>query len=220
MSPQEALLRYRGERPQKGPTLGDRMDLAPIPLAGHRIGDLDEADLDERLAIQSRTGLAAFGPLYQRHRDSVFRYLRSRGCDEDAAAELTAIAFERALGAIARYRRAGGGFTAWMLRIARNAAIDAARSRRWHDQLDQLAEGRHPRSSDTPEGSAIAAEDRRYLASLLAQLPELQRDALALRYANGLTSREIGVVIGKSEAATKKLLTRALAALKESHHDA
>ena len=46
---------------------------------------------------------------------------------EDDAADLTAVAFERALAAMPRYRPTGGGFRAWLLRIARNAAIDAGR---------------------------------------------------------------------------------------------
>jgi RNA polymerase sigma-70 factor, ECF subfamily len=50
----------------------------------------------------------------------------------------------------------------------------------------------------------------------VARLPEVQRDALALRFAAGLSSRDIATVIGKSEAATKKLLTRSLAVLKEA----
>ena len=51
----------------------------------------------------------------------------------------------------------------------------------------------------------------------MAALPEAQRDAIVLRYAAGLTAHEIGSVINKSEAATQKLLTRALARLKESY---
>ena len=51
-------------------------------------------------------------------------------------------------------------------------------------------------------------------------LPEPQRDALALRYSAGLTARQIGAVIGKSEEATQKLITRALSDLKEAYgHD-
>ncbi len=51
----------------------------------------------------------------------------------------------------------------------------------------------------------------------LDQLPELQRECLLLRYGAGLTAREIGQVIGKSHEATQKLITRALAKLKENY---
>jgi DNA-directed RNA polymerase specialized sigma24 family protein len=82
---------------------------------------------DEELALAARSDPAAFGLLYDRHRLAVFRYLRTRTNSEDDAAELTAVVFARALMAMPRYRPAGGGFLAWLLRIARNAAIDAGR---------------------------------------------------------------------------------------------
>ena len=62
--------------------------------------------------------------------------------------------------------------------------------------------------------------DTRRSAVAVNRLPDVQREALALRYAAGLTAREIGAVIGKSEQATQKLLSRALATLREEHrHD-
>jgi len=177
-----------------------------------------EVDGDVRLAVEARTSPAAFTRLYERHVERVFRFLRARGAPEELASDLTATTFERALANIDRYRPAPAGFAPWLLRIARNAYIDAGRRTRPTTQLsaaDLLATG-----GPSPEDAAIAADERRWLLGLLATLPDLQRDALALRFAAGLSSREIGQVIGKSEDATKKLLTRALAALKEStRHD-
>ena len=180
---------------------------------------LADAPPDDRLAIEARTNVEAFAPLYEKHVDRVFRYLRARGAVEADAAELTSLTFERALRNIDRYHPGGAGFGPWLLRIARNASIDALRRRR-----DRPLEPHHGASladpDRTPEEAAIAAEQRRWLHRLVAELPEVQRDALALRFAAGLSSREIGIVIGKSEAATKKLLTRSLATLKEAtRHD-
>ena len=50
-------------------------------------------------------------------------------------------------------------------------------------------------------------------------LPPPQPEALALRYGAGLTARQIGEVLGKSEDATHKVLQRGLAALKEMYRD-
>jgi RNA polymerase sigma factor (sigma-70 family) len=77
---------------------------------------------------------------------------------------------------------------------------------------------RHP-APDDPEASAIASDERRRLRELVRELPELQRDALALRYSAGLTARQIGAVIDKSEEATQKLITRALSDLREAYGD-
>jgi RNA polymerase sigma-70 factor (ECF subfamily) len=169
---------------------------------------------DERLAIDARTDPAAFALLYERHVGHVFRFLRARGAVEDVAADLTATTFERALAHIDRYRPGPAGFAPWLLRIARNAYTDVARRSRVTAQLDEAAHVAE--ASPSPEAAAIAAEEQRGLLRLIRSLPEVHQEALVLRYVVGLSSREIGVVIGKSEAATKKLITRALASLKEA----
>ena len=174
-----------------------------------------DIDGDDALARRAATDLRAFSPLYTRHVDRVYRYLRSRGQAPEDAADLTAVAFERAIVGIRRYESRGAGFAGWILRIARNAAIDAERRRRPTVAIDDLPDGDHPASTQSAETTALAAEERRELAARLARLRPLERDAIALRYAGGLTSAQIGAVIGKSEAATKKLLTRSLATLRE-----
>jgi RNA polymerase sigma-70 factor (ECF subfamily) len=175
-------------------------------------------ETDDDLAGRSATSSDAFAELYVRHRDPVYRYLRARCRAEDDALELTAVTFEKALGAIHRYRPRAGGLRAWLVRIARNAATDAQRRRR--PLLDQEPVDSALVSSDpTPEEAVIAADERRLLFGMLAALPDVQRDAVAMRYAAGLTAREIGLVIGKSEEATQKLITRAIAALKETYLD-
>jgi len=173
---------------------------------------------DERLAVAARADIDAFGLLYERHVERVFRFLRARGASEDEAADLTAITFERALRAIHRYRPQGAGFPAWVLRIARNAAIDATRERR-PEPLDVMADAPAVRRDGSPEAAAVAREDREHVRVLMASLPEAQRDALALRYGTGLSPGEIALVIGKSEGATKKLLTRGLSQLRKDWPD-
>ncbi len=67
-------------------------------------------------------------------------------------------------------------------------------------------------------GPAIdAADDEVILRSLIDGLPTAQRDALQLRFAAGLTAREIGAVLGISEAAAQKQVERGLLALKEAY---
>jgi len=158
-----------------------------------------------------------FESLYVRHRTAVFRYARAGSANDEDAADLTALVFERALVAWPRYRPSGGGELAWLFRIARNAAIDDARRRR-------LAEEREPRAqaglvAADPQESLAQAELADEVRRLLAVLANETRDAVILRFGAGLTAKEIGAVIGRSEAATQKLLARALVALKEARHD-
>jgi RNA polymerase sigma-70 factor (ECF subfamily) len=192
--------------------LGGQMELT------QRVADplaLADTPLDDRLAAEARTDPKAFGPPYERHIERVYRYLRARGANEDDAAEVAALTFERALSHIDSYQPGGSGFGPWLLRIARNAHVDSGRRQRNRSMpLDEVAG--LTAAGQSPEEAAVAAEERRWILSLVALLPDVQRDALALRFAGGLWSREIAPVIGKSEAATKKLLTRSLATLKEA----
>lgn len=168
----------------------------------------------EQVASAARAG-DALEALYLAHRESVFRYLRAMSGDEDRALDLTAMTFERAFAELRAGREPGLG---WLLRTARNAAIDA-------DRRARTALLFHRRSRETeasassPEEQTLEAERARRVHQALGSLPEPQRDAIALRYTSELTVREIAELIGKNAAATQKLLDRGLARLKESLDD-
>jgi RNA polymerase sigma-70 factor (ECF subfamily) len=162
-------------------------------------------DSDEALVNAAKADPAEFAAIYGRYRLPVFRYLRARGETEDSAADLAAVTFERALRALPRYQPRGGGLAAWLFRIARNAALDEQKRRGRMGAID-LAFSQVP----TP-GPADATEIRLAVNAL----PPVEREAVLLRYSAGLTSREIGAVIGKSAEATQKLIERALHTLKE-----
>jgi len=176
-----------------------------------------DTDPDDAIAESARTDPSAFRVLYERHWPSVYRYLRARTGRDDDAADLAATTFERAFAGVHGYRPGSTGFRAWLARIARNAAIDASRRRRPTEPIETIE--RIGLAERGPEALVLDAERSRELRALVAALPNPQRDAVILRYAAGLNAREIGSVIGRSEAATQKLLTRALARLKESYRD-
>lgn len=152
--------------------------------------------------------------LYEAHRLAVYRYLRSLSGSDADAADLTATTFERAFRAIDRLRPDASP-VAWLLRIARNAAIDDRRRSRPVSTLEAVREAEFP-TTETPEASYLEAERIEELRRLVRGLPVAQREAIVLRYAAGLSAREIGEVIGKSAAASQKLIERALAALREA----
>jgi RNA polymerase sigma-70 factor (ECF subfamily) len=174
---------------------------------------------DVELAHAARDDARAFGRLYERHRTAVYRYARSRVDSDDEAADLTATTFERAFAAIGRYRAEPDGPLPWLLRIARNAAIDANRRRRPVTSLHRVAEPVWQASGASAEEGAMSAEAANQLRAIVAGLADPARDAIVLRYASGLTAREIGAVIGRSEEATQKLLSRALATIREAYRD-
>jgi len=173
-------------------------------------------DADHELGVvgsdPERLVPSSFAPMYEEHRLSVYRYLRAKTASDDEALDLTAVTFERAFANHRRFRRRDGGVHAWLLRIARNAAIDASRRRR---PTVGLAGAGADLGRQAVEADRMAQQSTEVL-DLVSRLPGDQRDALLLRYAGGLTSREIGIVLGKRESAVQKQIERGLAALREA----
>jgi RNA polymerase sigma-70 factor (ECF subfamily) len=182
-------------------------------------GDRDTVIAEAELIAAAQVDPAAFGPLYLHYRDRVYAYLRTRtGSDEDAA-DLSQQVFLHALGALPRYRPRGAPFAAWLLRIARNAAINHHQRRRPSVTWDLLPEALHPPAGDDPEAHAIRRDEAAWLRAVLEGCDRTTRDMLSLHFAAGLTIAETAAVVGKSEAAVKKRLTRTVRALKEHYRD-
>jgi RNA polymerase sigma-70 factor (ECF subfamily) len=177
-------------------------------------GAVAESD-DDLLVDAARQDPEAFGHLYRRHLHGVYRYLAARAASQEEAADLTQQVFLQAFQALERYRPGSGGFAPWLFRIARNAATDASRRRRPVVLLDEFIVAPSP----SPEASALALERLRHLRIGIRDLPPAKQDLLALRFAAGLSSREIAVVVGKSEGSVKKQLTRTIQSLKEHYRD-
>src|SRR5579864_5252983 len=100
----------------------------------------DEAELI-RSAQHDR---GAFGALYELHVHRVFAYLRSRTRNDDDAADLTQQVFLQALDALPRYEPRGAPFVSWLLRIARNCAINFQSRRRSTARWDLLPPALEP----------------------------------------------------------------------------
>jgi RNA polymerase sigma-70 factor (ECF subfamily) len=159
----------------------------------------------------------AFGLLYQRYMPRVYRYVSTLTASSDEAADVTQQTFIKAMSALSTYRAGRASFSAWLLRIARNAAFDAHRRRRPSVRWDTLAGLVVEAGCESPEALVLKQERLTRLRALVQELDPAKRELLALRFAAGLTSREIGAVVGKSEGAVKKQLFRIIASLKEHY---
>ena len=145
--------------------------------------------------MRARSDPEAFAELYVRHMPAVYRYLLACTGNVDDAADLTQQSFAKAYASLGRYR-ASGSFLAWVLRIARNAAVDANRRRRPSVSWEDLPEWRLPASEESVEGAALREETAEALRALVAGLTDEKRDLLALRYGAALSCEEIGRVLG------------------------
>lgn len=183
----------------------------------------DDMSRGETELIQAaQRDLAAFGPLYARYVDRIYTYLGARtgyARGEDAA-DLTQQVFLRALDALPRYRVRGGvTVAAWLFRIARNAATDWQRREGRTVPWEAVPEEQRPAAPETADGEALRQDEIAQVHRLLATLDDTTREALVLRFSARLTLAEIGAVLGISEEATRKRITRALHALKERYDD-
>ena len=110
--------------------------------------------------------------------------------------------------AIQKYEEREVPFAAWIMRVARNAALDHVRSRR------QIPVEEVWISEDDRDRTSL--EYTQALKAALAELPESQREVLVLRHIGGLSPTEIAERLGKTEASIQGLHHRGRAALKRS----
>jgi RNA polymerase sigma-70 factor, ECF subfamily len=178
-----------------------------VPRPGSSDPDLD----DVRAAQRDRP---AFGALYRRYVDRVYGYCFYLLGDHHDAEDVTERTFVAALAAIDGFRDEGATFRAWLFRIAHNQLVNALRSRHRHQaaSLDVVAE---PRAHADPAGLLSRAEEGRGVRRALDQLSDDRRQVVVLRFVDGLSAREIGAVIGRSEGAVRVLQHRALRQLAE-----
>ena len=130
----------------------------------------------------------AMGELYVLHAPAVHAHVLRVVRDVDDADDVTQQVFAKLLTGLDRYRPGEAPFIVWVLRVARNAAIDHVRHER-AVAVDGVGDPRTP-------GHREAEELRSSLREALAQLPQGQRDVLLLTHLVGLSPREIATVLG------------------------
>jgi RNA polymerase sigma-70 factor (ECF subfamily) len=145
--------------------------------------------------------------LYERYSNGVYSYVRTIVRSADTAEDVTQQVFLKLMTALPRYDAGRATFAAWLLRMARNAAIDSIRN----------SHGVVTAAEIEPDREQPAPDDRREsLRTALGGLTEGQRRVFVLREVVGLSACEVGECLGKKEAAVHTLHHRARVAAKES----
>jgi len=170
---------------------------------------------DEALLIeQAPHDREAFAALYRYYLGPIYRYLYQRVGNPHEAEDLAAQVFMEALeGLIARRYCPSSSFAAWLYGIARHKLVDFYRQRP-SIPLDERASTPSDLLADIEKG-----DDRSRVARLLARLDEEKRELLRLRFIAGLGFAEIAALEGRSEAAIKMSVYRALAWLRNHWED-
>jgi RNA polymerase sigma-70 factor (ECF subfamily) len=149
----------------------------------------------------------ALGFLYSRYADNVCGHVRSIVHDAHEAEDVTQQVFAKLINVIGKYEEREVPFLAWILRVARNLAVDHLRRQRAIPFEEVRASGEH---SDNPAGGQRMSEFREALSGLSMD----QREVLVLRHFAGLSPTEIATLTGRSEGSVHGLHHRGRRALK------
>jgi RNA polymerase sigma-70 factor (ECF subfamily) len=129
----------------------------------------------------------AFAELYDRHAPVVYGICRRILHDETGAEDVTQSVFTMLWAKPGAF--AGGNFSAWIARVARNAALDVLRSAAVRTREPEMPED--VAASDDLEDEIIGRVQQRAIVDALARLPAEQRDAIEQAYFGGLSYREV-----------------------------
>ena len=159
-----------------------------------------------------------FEELYGDFLQRVYAYVRAQLRDAADAEDVTAQVFMKAWEAYPRYQPQGATPAAWLFRIARNAALDHLRAAGRRQRLVRVV-GNEPAAEVDPADLARERIEYGRLMELVAELPERQREVIALRH-SGLSFAEVGAVLGANEDAAKMQYHRALRVLRDRAREA
>jgi RNA polymerase sigma-70 factor (ECF subfamily) len=158
----------------------------------------------------------AFEDLYRAHLRDVYSYAYYRVGNHHDAEDLTEQAF---LQAYRHFERAlaesnGRPLRPWLIRIAHNLASNYPRdrARRPEAALDAIEPPSHPHGT---ERVVEGREELRLVMDKLGTLSDDRREALIMRFALGMSNREIARALGRTDGATKVLIHRAIRQLTE-----
>ncbi|MFL6241087.1 MAG: sigma-70 family RNA polymerase sigma factor [Actinomycetes bacterium] len=186
---------------------------SPEADAADRSGDEPDEAVKALVARAQAGDGEAFGELYDRYVDLVYRYVYYRVGSQALAEDLTSEAFLRALRRITSFTWQGRDIGAWFITIARNLVADHFKSGRYRMEVATADMLDADRAEDGPEGAVIDSLTNATLLEAVKQLGAEQQECVVLRFLQGLSVAETALAMGKNEGAIKALQYRAVRAL-------
>jgi RNA polymerase sigma-70 factor (ECF subfamily) len=168
----------------------------------------DAAIISRAVACAKAGDREAVRYLYIRYAEHVYSYVATIVRDPHEAEDVTQHVFAKLMTALPKYEADRAPFPAWMLRVARNVAVDHLRQLRaipcevvhGEDRDADTADDERQRNLDLRQG--------------LASLPDDQREVVVLRHVVGLSPSEISDRLGKTESSIHGLHNRGRGALR------
>lgn len=166
------------------------------------------AEGEAQLVTSAQRGeAAAFGTLYDRYADALYRFVFWKVRHRETAEDITAKAFTKALENIGSLTPADEAFRPWVFTIARNAVIDHFRTAKHHSDITEAWD------IAGPDDTAREVEARMRLKKVqeyLNLLDDTQREVVMLRVWSDLPYAEIAAITGKSADNCKVIFSRAV----------
>jgi RNA polymerase sigma-70 factor (ECF subfamily) len=178
-----------------------------------RAGRLSEDEAGNRAVAQAVTRAKqgdreALRYLYVHYADHVYGYVASIVRDDYEAEDVTQHVFAKLMTVLPKYEPREVPFSAWILRVARNVAVDHMRQRRAIPCEEVRDLDTHAQDDDSSRHRSLGLRDA------LATLPEDQRQVVVMRHLIGLTPGEIAGCLGRSEPSIHGLHHRGRGALR------
>ncbi|MEP6696266.1 MAG: sigma-70 family RNA polymerase sigma factor [Pseudonocardiales bacterium] len=155
----------------------------------------------------------AFGQLYDRYVNLVFRYIHFRVGSRAQAEDLTSETFTRALRRICSVSWQGRDFGAWLVTIARNLIADHYKSSRYRLEISTADMIEADQPQEGPENDVLDAMTTATLLEAVKKLNAEQQECIVLRFLQGMSVTETGQAMGKNDGAIKALQYRAVRSL-------
>lgn len=176
----------------------------------------DASGVDDESVLVSRAvegDAQAFGRLYERHMDAIYRYIYFRVAEAAQAEDMTEEVFVKAWEALPNYRPGKHPFTSWLYRIAHNLVVDYYRRKPGVEVATELDPDAQPDPAPALEDKLVEKQNLSALAEAIQQLSDEEQQVVILRFVEGLPHRQVAAIVGKSVAACRVIQHRALAAL-------
>lgn len=184
------------------------------PPVEERVPEFDEFAVVE---AARRGSQAALADLYEHYFPKIYRYVLVRLGPEDAE-DVTTEVFLRVIDNISGFTWRGLPFGAWIFRIARNEVVSHVRRQKVRSNTTQLTDSISDdgfREFDRVETELTVA----VIQKAAEQLPEAQRQVIALRFGAGLTVAETARALNKTENNVKVLQHKGIAKLQQMVKD-
>lgn len=197
--------------PRQAPQISQGLPRPEQDPADEAARAVEDANSSWALVEACQAGdVGAFGELYERYHDVVYRYVLFRMGDRAFAEDVTQETFVRALRRISSVSYQGRDIGAWFVTIARNLIFDYVKSSRYRLEQTTSEMVEHSPSTGGPEQQVLDMATNDELLASVAKLNADQRECIQYRFLRGLSVAETAELMDRNEGAVKALQHRAV----------